>query len=301
MGKLVFVFLTPPRVVPCPHQSAEVSCLPPTTLKEQSPQEAVVLPSRNFVTDAPCFLYLYITPPIEVSQRYVIQPVDNYFYIIACFYYYERVYLYIMSSYNKSLNTPSVFNAIKNMRNKGMTLAAIGEHFNVSRERVRQIIAIHNDGKPIERRKYNKSIICRECKSMFTIEYGKQTRIYCTPECLKRHMRVHSFLGIDESISTLSPERRRQYNAYRLRQNYKENPESIKRAILNYAKKDIGRKKTKARALVMYHVKNGNLHKPDRCQDCNEPGLIHGHHHDYNKPLDVIWLCPRCHSKKHRK
>ena len=49
-------------------------------------------------------------------------------------------------------------------------------------------------------------------------------------------------------------------------------------------------------------LKNGVLKKPDSCQDCKAvlpKRSIQGHHADYNKPLEVEWLCPKCHTKRH--
>ena len=57
-----------------------------------------------------------------------------------------------------------------------------------------------------------------------------------------------------------------------------------------------------AQAKVESAVKNGRLKKPDACQWCEKPSsMLHGHHRDYDKPLDVIWLCPPCHAKIHGK
>lgn len=36
------------------------------------------------------------------------------------------------------------------------------------------------------------------------------------------------------------------------------------------------------------------------CEVCGDPNS-HGHHHDYSKPLDVWWLCPKHHGEAHRK
>ena len=52
----------------------------------------------------------------------------------------------------------------------------------------------------------------------------------------------------------------------------------------------------------------GVLVRPTSCQRCGLPerkgsdgrSLLHGHHHDYQKPLDVEWLCTKCHRKETR-
>lgn len=60
-------------------------------------------------------------------------------------------------------------------------------------------------------------------------------------------------------------------------------------------------KKASAHRMVNNAVKYGMLKKPTFCEQCNkENKIIHGHHSDYNKPLDVDWLCPSCHSEWHR-
>lgn len=49
-------------------------------------------------------------------------------------------------------------------------------------------------------------------------------------------------------------------------------------------------------------INKGLLIKSDICQICGKTNCeIQGHHHDYSKPLDVIWVCTECHGKLHRK
>lgn len=56
---------------------------------------------------------------------------------------------------------------------------------------------------------------------------------------------------------------------------------------------------TKARAAVGNAVRDGRLFKPDRCEHCGKADRLHGHHHDYSKPLAVVWLCVACHRQHH--
>jgi len=51
----------------------------------------------------------------------------------------------------------------------------------------------------------------------------------------------------------------------------------------------------KARKLVHYSVKNGTIQRPGQCIKCSKECKPEGHHPDYSKPLDVIWLCKQCH------
>lgn len=47
-------------------------------------------------------------------------------------------------------------------------------------------------------------------------------------------------------------------------------------------------------------VLSGKLNKPAKCSKCNKKAKrIEGHHSDYTKPLDVIWLCCKCHRNLH--
>lgn len=61
-----------------------------------------------------------------------------------------------------------------------------------------------------------------------------------------------------------------------------------------------------ARLAVNRAVKSGRLVRPDICQHCGKTpkrgsdgrSLIQGHHKDYSKPLDVEWICAKCHRKE---
>lgn len=58
--------------------------------------------------------------------------------------------------------------------------------------------------------------------------------------------------------------------------------------------------KHQARVKLGIAVSAGKIKRPVKCSRCDQPHKrIEGHHPDYTKPLDVVWLCPPCHSVIH--
>lgn len=56
--------------------------------------------------------------------------------------------------------------------------------------------------------------------------------------------------------------------------------------------------KYNAHKAVEAAIKAGVIRKPDCCFGCGrsaEETRLGTHHHDYEKPLDVVWVCARCH------
>lgn len=43
-------------------------------------------------------------------------------------------------------------------------------------------------------------------------------------------------------------------------------------------------------------LRDGKLTKPTLCEGCGLPKRLEKHHHDYSKPLLVVWLCKPCHA-----
>ena len=76
------------------------------------------------------------------------------------------------------------------------------------------------------------------------------------------------------------------------------NRELVNQRTKAYHSSDENKAKNRVQALLRTAVMKGKIQKPTICSKCNESkpkSLIHGHHIDYSKPLDVIWLCPKCH------
>ena len=74
--------------------------------------------------------------------------------------------------------------------------------------------------------------------------------------------------------------------------------ESAKRARLKYEAKYPD--KRAAHIAFGNAVTYGKITRPNTCSKCGTKGLIEGHHEDYSKPFDVIWLCRPCHLEVHR-
>lgn len=61
----------------------------------------------------------------------------------------------------------------------------------------------------------------------------------------------------------------------------------------------------RAHTSVRRAIESGVLYRPEECETCGcKPGRatdgrarIHAHHNDHSRPLEVVWLCPKCHRK----
>jgi len=74
------------------------------------------------------------------------------------------------------------------------------------------------------------------------------------------------------------------------------NPEPSRRAKAAWVERNPD--KRRAHVIVNNAVRDGRLFKPEACEECGErPGRrrLHAHHEDYERPLDVRWLCTACH------
>lgn len=123
---------------------------------------------------------------------------------------------------------------------------------------------------------------CLECNRAWNRNWAKEN----PAKVLEKNQRLRA----------QHPERYRQYQVkYR-----KLHPEVSGAAQLRYRAAHAAR--LWANAAVDTAVRAGRLKRPEACSACGQKASrIHGHHHDYSKPLEVQWLCPRCHKLAHLK
>jgi hypothetical protein len=99
-------------------------------------------------------------------------------------------------------------------------------------------------------------------------------------ECTKRDTRIHYEVsgGRKEYEQTRSQtSQRKEYLSQASRKHRERNPERYK-----------------ARTAVSNALRDGRLIK-EPCFYCNGTERVQAHHHDYSKPLDVKWVCFKCH------
>jgi hypothetical protein len=148
--------------------------------------------------------------------------------------------------------------------------------------------------------------VCRECKTEKPLsDFYKHPQMAdghlnkCA-ECVKSRVTKHREANLEKIQA---------YDKMRSKQ-----PHRLQ-AIKDYAKTEAG-KLTKKKAMSAYHarypmkraahvitgnaVRSGKLIPESSCSICNSTEKIEGHHDDYTKPLDVRWLCEKCHKQWHR-
>jgi len=62
---------------------------------------------------------------------------------------------------------------------------------------------------------------------------------------------------------------------------------------------DLQKLKANARSYLHVYIKRGKIIKTN-CIVCDN-SQVEAHHHDYNKPLEVVWFCRKCHLEHQEK
>lgn len=123
---------------------------------------------------------------------------------------------------------------------------------------------------------------CKECGLKYSKEY-KERDVAAFRERIRRR--------------DMSPDRlkkRREYSSKIVRTATRK--EYDKKQSQKYRRENI--EKVRAHWRVSYEVKSGRM-KRMPCSICGSEQRISAHHDDYSKPLDVTWLCPDHHRKRH--
>lgn len=117
-------------------------------------------------------------------------------------------------------------------------------------------------------------------------------------ECTKQDVKDNRKKNI-ERYREYDRERNQSEDRKALRRRYcqsDEGKEAHKRACDKWVKNN--EKKRHAEIMVGNAIRDGKLIKQP-CEVCGREDRVHAHHCDYDKPLDVMWLCPICHRAWH--
>lgn len=142
-----------------------------------------------------------------------------------------------------------------------------------------------------------KGTVCRTCSKKITKRnYYDRNKDICKqrakehrerdPESYKQYLREY-YEDNKETLREKSKEyqkRNREAFNERYRRYHKENP-----------------LKAKARSAVRSALRNRTLTRPKVCSSCGSESFVEAHHSDYDKPLNISWLCKPCHWKEHSK
>ena len=120
-------------------------------------------------------------------------------------------------------------------------------------------------------------------------EKEKSLKYRSTPEAKAKQAIRSKQWAID------NPEKTREHNIKSCA-NYRKTP-NFKIAIDKYRAKNP--EKRTANIKVMNALHPGLLIRPTTCSSCNAEYKPEGHHPDYSKQLEVIWLCKQCHENIH--
>lgn len=171
---------------------------------------------------------------------------------------------------------------------------------------------------PSKKRKYREGM-CRDCKKIARrayydanyqkiLAYGREykRRTYIPGSYTKHRKTKQKYVPrsykTDADREKNHRKRMRRLEHYRevSRQYYRRNRERILSVAKAYRNTPAEKLKQAARSKTNKAILNGTITRVDICEMCKVRKSENVHHEDYNKPLEVMWLCTICHGLRHR-
>ena len=119
--------------------------------------------------------------------------------------------------------------------------------------------------------------------------------------CVKERVKKHREINLDK-VREYDKKRAMLPHRVQARKEYIKTEQGKKakyKSVEKYRKKFP--MKYAAHVIIRNYVKNKRIIPALNCEECNSTQKIHGHHDDYTKPLEVRWLCEKCHKNWHTK
>lgn len=106
---------------------------------------------------------------------------------------------------------------------------------------------------------------------------------------------------IEGNVRTRDPDNTRRLGRDHMRRARVADPEKFRARERDASRRRPKDDRVRARQLLNGAVRRGEVVRPDECSRCGCAGKVTGHHPDYSKPLEVVWLCYPCHAEEDRR
>lgn len=122
---------------------------------------------------------------------------------------------------------------------------------------------------------------CKACRKKYQGEYRRRRKEYYDQLSAKHRQENPEYYKQYRAIYEKT-DKSKQAHARRAKEQRRLHPEAIK-----------------ANNQVNKAILSGKIVRPKGCTRCGSSGKIEAHHPDYSKPLEVEFLCTKCHIKEH--
>jgi hypothetical protein len=117
-------------------------------------------------------------------------------------------------------------------------------------------------------------------------------------DCTKKDVRSHRATNLEYYIAYDKARANLPHRVKARTQYQKTNRGKESHIKANKKWRELNAEKYAAHIILNNRLRDGHLKKRN-CKLCNAENS-QAHHHDYSKPLEVEWYCPKCHEFKHK-